>query len=249
MSKKITEFTLKDFVCPTVGKKFIDLSRKTSFLVTFETGATEDGHNTWLKEKFECWKREIEETTNLVVNSMGFKKKNFFKKNSQGSVSVGIDIKGVFKPGVAGNSTFNANLSSMIRKFLAENLIMAKFRPDFNLKNPLFDALHIHKCIFSLGASDWKKAQKEIDSLCLDTFDLSLLIDDCGAMLIEPNFEIIKGRNPLDNVRFAITLRWKSDASDDKRDTLKKVIDAYFKGKKLHIGNWRIESIGQQQPE
>ncbi len=247
--KKKSKVTILDFLSGTIETRCIEMNQNTSFSVTFEeTGAENQGHHNWLRKQFEGdWKRKVEKDGFIVKSiSTGNGKKG-------NSVTIGMEIEGIFHPGLHGNSSFIAFMSAQIRKFLAENIIKLHYRPDFDLQKPLFDAFHIHRCLFSLGISITdNKFEEKIAEVFKNSSNLSDIIESCGAKSLNPFFEKIKGGmigTLCQPTKYAIPIRWKTDASKERRETLEKVVSAFFLGKGLYVNNWEIESIGEDLPE
>jgi len=229
---------IESVVGGVVKEELIDNSSQTSFLVTFQTNACEEGHVIWLSKNFESWGKEIKKIPGVLdINHISVTKA--FPKGKKGVISVGIVVKGALSGAVhAKDTSFWANLVNTTRKTLAEN-VLKYFSPNFDFKNPLFDALHVHQYVLTPCCSDWKIGEKRLNDLIENIFDFGRIIDDCGAMLVDP--KVVRVEKTGMTSKVSITLRWKQNAMESQRETLEKVIKAFFRGMGFDAENLKIK--------
>src|SRR3989339_270550 len=176
------KLTVRSIVEGIVDGAIIDDNRSIAFLVTFETTAYEDGHVVWLSREFEVWKNKIEKTSGATVLDIAVNKAS--SKGNRGSIAVSMTAPGFILLHEAKCTAFVGNFVVAIRKTLAE-VILRQFSPDFDFKNPLFDALHDYQYSF-IPCSDWAAGKNErLVALEKNNLDLSQIVDDCGAILKE----------------------------------------------------------------
>jgi hypothetical protein len=228
MSKN-KKLTLRDVVGGIVNEDLLQDAGKLSFLVTFKTHAYEQGHVNWLEPKFEEWARETEQASGISTTNVTFHKAS--RKGGEGSIAVRMEISGTILHLPVRNTSFLGNMISTIRKNLAE-IVMLSYYPEFDYKNPLFDALHIHEYVFLLGCDVWEEGKKRLERLVWDRFDLEKLLNGCGAFLKKIEYE---------NDQLLVALRWKNHATETQRDTLEKVLRAYLTGMGLSCLSLKIQ--------
>jgi len=226
------EFNLKDVLAGIVDVSLIDQSRKTIFLVTFETSAYEEGHVRWLNCQFESWKKQLSKEPGVIVHDVKVVKAA--GKGKKGTIEVGIEVPGMILMSHAENTIFAGNLMSAIRKTLAE-IVLQDYSPKFDFRNPLFSYSYVHKYSSSLASSDWKKGRAELAALAENHFELQILIEDNGAMLRGIEVDVEKGTVSID-------LRWRLNANENQRMVLEKVLKAYFRGMGFDA-QWKIEPV------
>ncbi len=224
-----------------VREEAIDDSGKTSFLVTFETGAYEDGHINWLRKKLGPWIEEMKHVKGILsVKNIAFKKAP--NKKGRGSISLSMEVKGAISPSPkeVENTFFLGQFLSMLRKTLAMT-VLSHFRPQFNYINPKFDALHVHSYVFVPVSSNWKTATKRLTNLETNhPLDFSNLIRECGAMFTSPGFTLERN-DEGDIVKALMTIRWRVDASETQREILERILDAYFKGMEIDMQSLEVK--------
>ncbi len=207
----------------------IDESGRTSFLVTLPTNAHEEGHVVWLRKNFERWKCEMEKNPGVEIHHIDVNKKS-------GSIAIGMSIPGAIKISVHTNTTVLANARSSLRKSLA-TIVIEFYSPEFDYKDPLFDALNDYEYIPSIGVpSTFTKKEVELRFNEIKKRDVGLI------MLLERigvNFNEFKHSGK----RISFVLQWRNFAKNSEVENLKNVLDAFLLGRGFTVTGWKIESI------
>lgn len=226
------DITLRRVVEGVVEKKLISDEGETYFLVTLRTKAYEQGHKNWLKKKFDEWEKGVKKEPDLWVESVRINLAA--KKGADGSIEIRMKILGSLDFTPTGNIAFMQNVVSTLRKTLAE-IVLSCYPPKFDYENPLFDALHLHTYIFTPGWDvDEKDRVDRINKLAANPIILGGTLGRCGVM---PRGVEYDRHNDL----ISVSLRWKQHATETERDTLEKVLRAYFAGLGIDCLNLKIE--------
>ena len=217
-----------------IDPKVIDEKGKFNFLVTFKTRAYEDGHVLWLRREFEDWLKEIKKIPG-VLDAGQFMVKKAKQKSGFGSIELSITVAGGIKMASDFNTVIAGNVVAAMRKSYAE-IILQDYTPGFDYREPLFYAIHDHCYQATHCCSDWTKGKRRLNALQAGHQELKWQFDACGAILKEVQ---ISG----DNNDIRMVMRWKFDANENQRDTLEKVIKAYFAGLGFTLASWQCNPL------
>jgi len=227
------EIKLRDIIGEGVHGKIIQDEGRMNFLVTFKTHAYEQGHVNWLSRNLEVWAKETKQASGISVINMTIRKAP--KKGSEGSIEVGMEISGTILMLPFRNSRFHANLVSTIRKTLAET-ILCDYAPKFDVKNPLFDALHVYNYTFTVAYScrETEGHKEKIERLIENSINLAIVIEKCGALFHGIQYD-------ADNELISMALKWRQHATEEKREVLENTFRAFFLGMGIDCFNLKIQ--------
>jgi hypothetical protein len=211
------ELILRDVVGGLIHEDVLSDEGQTSFVVTFKTRAYEVGHENWLARNLEYWTKKTEQTSGISTRQFVIHRAK--NKLTEGSIEAGMIIRGAIHiiPGV-GHDRFFGNLMSTVRKTLAE-IILASYPPEFDYKNPLFDASHVFK--YSIIPGYWEEGMRKLKELVGNHASLKRLLRRCGVDLRAVEY----GRNQL-----IMTLQWKHHSTETERGALETAVRAYVSG-------------------
>jgi hypothetical protein len=211
------ELILRDVVGGLVHEDVLSDEGQTNFVVTFKTRAYEVGHENWLARNLEHWTKQTEQASGISTRQfLIHRAKN---KLTEGSIEIGMIIRGAIRivSGV-GDNRFFGNLMSTVRKTLAE-IILASYPPEFDYKNPLFDAAHVFR--YSIIPGYWEEGMRKLKELVGNHANLKRLLHRCGLDLRAVEY----GHNHL-----IVTLQWERHSTETERDALETAIRAYVSG-------------------
>lgn len=228
------KLTLRDVIGGIVGENLISDEGSISFLVTLKTRAYEQGHMNWLARNFEEWQRKMEKTSGFSVNFIDIKKAP--KKGAEGVIEIGMVISGTINLLPVGNTRFMANMVSTIRKTLAE-VVLSNYAPNFDVKNPLFDALHVYNYTFTVAYSsrETEGHKEKIERLIENSINLAIVIEKCGALLHEIRYD-------SESEQISMALKWRQHATEEKREVLENTFRAFFLGMGIDCFSLKIQS-------